>query len=200
MALAQHHLGGNLTPHNVDNVVREYPCVHTFTVQSAFRYDYPEGEVINAISKLNNRKPDDNCDVPNHGVLINVINKYVVNYQREIEGLANVINRVSNYVPRRRARKLHIGLFGYSRGGFRGGVVLPRAITFVAALYSLGIPPEVLGVSTINELSDREYSALSEAYVNLRHDLSMAARYVCHECLDMLTKLGNSFGITGGGH
>lgn len=189
---------GNLTPHNVDNVVREYPCVHTFTVQSAFRYDYPEGEVINAISKLNNRKPDDNCDVPNHGVLINVINKYVVNYQREIEGgLANVINRVSNYVPRRRARKLHIGLFGYSRGGFRGGVVLPRAITFVAALYSLGIPPEVLGVSTINELSDREYSALSEAYVNLRHDLSMAARYVCHECLDMLTKLGNSFGITG---
>lgn len=47
----------------------------------------------------------------------------MVNYQREVEGLANAINKVSNYVPRRRARKLHIGLFGYSRG-FRG-VVFP---------------------------------------------------------------------------
>ncbi len=150
--------------------------------------------MTNAVSRLNNRAPGSDCLIADYGKLVGIIRKYVVNYQREVEGLANAINKVSNYVPRRRARKLHIGLFGYSRG-FRG-VVLPRAITFVAALYSLGIPPEVLGVSTINELSDAEYAALSEAYVNLRHDLSVAARYVCHECLDMLTKLGNAFGIT----
>ncbi|GAB6947742.1 phosphoenolpyruvate carboxylase [Vulcanisaeta sp. JCM 16161] len=186
---------GHLTPYNVDSVIREYPCVYTFTVQSAFRYDYPEGEVVNAISELNHRAPSSDCTVPDHGVLINIINKYVINYQREVEGLANVINRVSNYVPRRRARKLHIGLFGYSRG-FRG-VVLPRAITFVASLYSLGIPPEVLGVSTLEELSEEEYSALSEVYVNLRHDLTRAAKYVCHECLDLLTKYGHAFEING---
>ncbi|MGC8543363.1 MAG: phosphoenolpyruvate carboxylase, partial [Vulcanisaeta sp.] len=163
---------GHLTPHNVDNVIREYPCVYTLTVQSAFRYDYPENDVVNAISRLNSRAPSNDCDIPNHEALVSIINKYVINYQREVEGLANAINMVSNYVPRRRARRLHIGLFGYSRG-FRG-VVLPRAITFVAALYSLGIPPEILGASVINELSEEEYAALNEAYVNLMRDLSKA--------------------------
>lgn len=185
---------GHLTPYNVDNVIREYPCVHTFTVQSAFRYDYPEGEVINAISKLNNRAPSNDCAIPDHDTLITIINKYVVNYQREIEGLASVINRVSNYVPRRRARKLHIGLFGYSRG-FRGIVLPPRAITFVAALYSLGIPPEILGASVINELSEGEYATLRETYVNLVHDLNRAANYICHECVDLMARFSDVFGV-----
>ena len=186
---------GHLTPYNVDNVVREYPCVRTFTVQSAFRYDYPENDVINAVAELNNRSPSIECPIQDYELLMSIISRYVDHYQREIEGLANAINLVSNYVPRRRARKLHIGLFGYSRG-FRG-VVLPRAITFVAALYSLGIPPEILGASVINELSDREYTALSETYINLMRDLEAAAKYVCHECLDMITRFSKVFGVGG---
>lgn len=48
----------------------------------------------------------------------------------------------------RRARKLHIGLFGYARGLER--VSLPRAISFTCALYSLGLPPELIAFEALN--------------------------------------------------
>ncbi|BDR92534.1 phosphoenolpyruvate carboxylase [Vulcanisaeta souniana] len=184
---------GHLTPLNVDNVIKEYPCIITFTIQSAYRYDYPEDVAIRGITDLNNRRPNEECRINDQEALIRVIKKFMAKYQGEIEGLANIINRISRYIPPRRARKLHIGLFGYNRG-FKG-VILPRAITFVASLYSLGIPPEILGFSAMEELSDREYNALRDTYVNLVHDLSIAAGYVCHECLDALMKLDGEFGI-----
>ena len=56
---------------------------------------------------------------------------------------------MSNYVPKRRKRKMHIGLFGYSREN--QGIKLPRAIKFAASLYSLGLPPELLGLSSLSE-------------------------------------------------
>ncbi len=74
-----------------------------------------------------------------------VLEPYVARYQRMLESIAGLINVCARYIPPRRSRKLHIGLFGYSRN--QGGIVLPRAITFVAALYSMGLPPEVFGIS-----------------------------------------------------
>ena len=56
---------------------------------------------------------------------------------------------------------MHIGLFGYSRE--IGSVRLPRAINFTAALYSVGIPPEILGLSSLSSLTDKEYERLNEA-------------------------------------
>ena len=59
--------------------------------------------------------------------------------------MAPTVNRVAEYVPRRRDRKLHVGLFGYSREV--GEIELPRAITYTAALYSVGFPPTLMGLS-----------------------------------------------------
>ena len=44
---------GGLSPRRRDLVMREYGGVSTFTVQSAFRYDYPEWEVREAIAAMN---------------------------------------------------------------------------------------------------------------------------------------------------
>ena len=55
----------------------------------------------------------------------------------------------AKYVPKRRERKLHIGLFGYSRS--LNGSILPRAIPFCCALYSIGLPPEIFGLKCLNE-------------------------------------------------
>ncbi len=43
---------GHLSPDTVEKVLEEYPDVQTFTVQSAFKYDHPVPEVIEAIRKL----------------------------------------------------------------------------------------------------------------------------------------------------
>jgi phosphoenolpyruvate carboxylase len=65
-------------------------------------------------------------------------------YSDQIGVVAPTVNRVADVVPGRRARRLHVGLFGYSREV--GENALPRAITYTAALYSVGLPPEMLGV------------------------------------------------------
>ena len=94
-------------------------------------------------------------------------------YIRDLIPLSDIINRIATYVPSRRKRKLHIGLFGYSRS--TGGMTLPRAITFTAALYSVGVPPELLGLSA---LDDDDLSFVRNLYVNFDQDLADAARYM----------------------
>jgi phosphoenolpyruvate carboxylase len=96
-------------------------------------------------------------------------------------------------MPSRRARKLHIGLFGYSRG-FRG-ITLPRAIPFVASLYSLGIPPEIIGVSTLRDLGEEEWRVLNEYYLGWRRDLDNAGKYVCLECIQLIMNYRSELGI-----
>ena len=65
-------------------------------------------------------------------------------YQRTVEELASTINELSLHVPARRERVLHVGLFGYARA--MGAHRLPRAIPFVASLYSLAVPPEFIAL------------------------------------------------------
>ncbi|MEM0174112.1 MAG: phosphoenolpyruvate carboxylase, partial [Sulfolobaceae archaeon] len=180
---------GNLNPLNVENVIREYQGVFTFTIQSAFRYDYDLIDVKKAISFLNKNtninfnKFDKEIEQRLKRICIKVSKRY----QRIIEGLADVINKVALLIPPRRARKLHIGLFGYSRS--QGNVTLPRAISFVGAMYSIGIPPEIIGVSSISELKEEDFEILMEFYVNLKRDLEMALPYYNPESIILLRDL-----------
>ena len=114
-----------------------------------------------------------------------VIEKFKVKYQKVIEDLAPLISSIVPYIPKRRARKLHVGLFGYSRTVI-DGVTLPRAITFAAALYSLAIPPEFIGLEVLNDLSEEEMKVLKNNYVNFSADLSEAAKYLSWQNVNML--------------
>ena len=98
--------------------------------------------------------------------------------------MAPLVNSIAAYVPQRRARKLHIGLFGYSRNV--AGVNLPRAIPFAAALYSLGIPPEFLGAKFLENLNEQEWRMIKKHYTNLEHDLGVVGAYVSWENINML--------------
>ncbi|QJA05390.1 phosphoenolpyruvate carboxylase [Thermosulfurimonas marina] len=171
---------GNLSPATVEQVLREYPCVETFTVQSAFKYDHPIEEVISAIKKIHNfvRYPLEEFD---ENLATMTIEKTSEEYQRLIEGLAPLVNRVARDIPRRRMRKLHVGLFGYSRS--LGRVTLPRAIGFCGACYSLGLPPEILG---LNALEPAELSDLRHLYRGLEADLSRALQYFNFRVLELL--------------
>lgn len=178
---------GHLSPDNVDCFMKEYAGVYTATIQSALKYDYPLESVKKTVEVLNEKLPCGEPSVMEHDefeTLKGVLAKFTAKYQGVVERLAPLINSVANYVPQRRARKLHIGLFGYSRSV--GKVSLPRAIPFAAALYSLGIPPEFIGFRALNNLSEDEWDALNKYYINLKHDLEFAGGFLSWRNLDML--------------
>ncbi len=171
---------GTLTPYTVEDVLNEYPDVETFTVQSAFKYDNPVEDVIRAIKTLKSfpRRPFKDFDEEG---CIRLIKRYSQEYQRQIEYLAPLINEIAQYVPRRRMRKLHVGLFGYSRS--LGRVRLPRVISFCAACYSIGLPPEIIG---LNALKKEDIVLLRDAYINFEKDMERALRYFNPECLELI--------------
>lgn len=174
---------GNLTPYTVDYLLFEYPCVETFTVQSAFKYDYPIEDVITAIKRLKNfvRYPLEDFD---EKFALTIIERTTKEYQATVEKIAPLINLVSQYVPKRRMRKLHVGLFGYSRQ--LGKTTLPRAIGFCASCYSLGLPPEILDFSI---LSKEELFTLKNIYKNLEIDLSIALKYFNPKVLELIPEV-----------
>lgn len=137
---------GGLTPYTVDRVAREYAGVSTLTVQGAFRYDYPMSTVKKAIAQLHTTLSNTKVQTINDSQkepIVRTIPLFTHPYRAAIEELAPIINTLSAWVPKRRERMQHIGLFGYNRGV--GRVTLPRAIPFTGSLYSLGIPPELIG-------------------------------------------------------
>ena len=138
---------GNLRPNNVDSILRRWRNVQTFTIQSAFKYDYPERAVARAIEKINASKRRKGEDL-DYDTAMEIIRKTSEEYRTLVSSLIDIINEASKYVPKRRERKLHIGLFGYPRK--MNGSNLPRAIPFCCALYSIGLPPEVLGLGCLN--------------------------------------------------
>lgn len=139
---------GYLTPQTVDDVLHEFPSCQTFTIQSAFKYDNPVVEVIEAVNKINNTLRQKQSEIDEEKAL-KLSERGRTVYIENVKKIADTVNRLSSFVPARRMRKLHIGLFGYARSV--RGLSLPRAITFCAVLYSTGFPPELLDVAYLSE-------------------------------------------------
>lgn len=178
---------GHLNPENIDNFLEEYKGLSTVTVQSAFRYDYPAEVVEKAIGTLNERLPNgelteiDKNDVE---LIQSAMRKLIPVFQSRVEILAPLINYVASFIPTRRARKLHIGLFGYSRRV--KGVTMPRAIPFAAAFYSVGIPPEFIGAQALRSLTDKEFEAVRRCYKGIQFDYRTAGSLVSWETVHLL--------------
>ncbi|MDO8339249.1 MAG: phosphoenolpyruvate carboxylase [Candidatus Burarchaeum sp.] len=171
---------GNLKPTNMRNCTAEYPSVQTFTLQSAFKYDYPEDAVISGIAQLNETKRSAPLQIDEEKALA-LVHKISARYEQHLRLLQDVINQLSVHVPKRRARRLHVGLFGYSRN--LGEIRLPRAIGFCASLYSIGLPPELLGLAALDE---KEFDSLRDIYVHFDEDMQDAVKFLNMKSLGFL--------------
>lgn len=171
---------GHLTPETVEKVLEEYPDVQTFTVQSAFKYDNPVSSVISAIAKLKSTEMTRGYDI-DEARCIEMMEKVSNAYRVQVESIADLINYVATFVPKRRMRKLHVGLFGYARS--MGKVSLPRVIAFCAACYSIGLPPEILGLSA---LTKEDLSCMNDLHVNFNFDIRTSLSYFNEESLSIL--------------
>lgn len=171
---------GGLSPSSIDRFLHEFQGVKTVSVQSSFRYDHPVSVVKLAINKLESKldKPDKKIIDPlDQRHLQEVIDISTTIYVDSLAGIVDDLSKVFESVPKRRDRRQHIGLLAYSRTS--GSHVLPRAITFTAGMYSIGIPPEFIGLGrSLKSLSDEQISALRNEYSNLKKDLIMAGNYI----------------------
>lgn len=171
---------GGLNPTDVRSFMEEYKGIRTTTIQSAFRYDFEKNDVINAIkileSDLSKNTAQHISEKEKYDILT-IIPYFESEYKKSVEELAPLINAVAKQVPKRRERVQHVGLFGYSRGV--GSVQLPRAIGFTAAMYSLGIPPELIGTGRglIKLKQKKKLTVLEKYYKNIKKDLTSALQF-----------------------
>ncbi|MEK7672733.1 MAG: phosphoenolpyruvate carboxylase [Patescibacteria group bacterium] len=184
---------GGINPENIDPILEEYSGFASVTVQSAFRYDYDLEEVKKAIKKLNTNLPKNlkkfQVISKEEREALKSFSKAAENfYKPVIEEIADVINTVSSKLPGHRERVQHVGLFGYSRGV--GKVKLPRAINFTGALYSIGVPPELIGTGRALKLAKEMgiLDLINRLCPYLREDLMHAGHYLNRENLELLSK------------
>lgn len=191
---------GGINPENIDAILEEFKGVATVTIQSAFRYDYPFLEVKKAIAKLNKELPK-NRKKPvmlSHaeGEMVKSFNREASKFYREtIESVADLINAVAAKLPSHRERVQHVGLFGYSRG--MGKVTLPRAIKFNGALYSVGIPPELIASGRALRLAEEMgmMKLIHKLCPYLKEDFVHAGHYLNRENLEMLCKKNKAWKV-----
>jgi phosphoenolpyruvate carboxylase len=171
---------GNFTPTNVKSRLKGYPSVQTFTVQSAFKFDYPEELVKSAVASI--KKAERHAPIPvEEEELLPIIEKVSKSFVNQVQRITPLINHVAAFVPARRKRRLHVGLFGYTRA--IKGKRLPRAISFCASLYSIGLPPELLGLAQLNQ---HDIKTIIEHYPNFIGDLSAALAHFDWQSLSLL--------------
>lgn len=180
---------GGLSPEMVDRYLEEFPGLKTATIQSAFRYDFDLETVVKpAVAKLRDGLQRNAFKIINDDdqeTLLSIADKAAKQYHETLDPLINDLQSVFDSFPKRRDRHQHVGIIGYSRDV--DGYKMPRAITFTGSLYSVGVPPEVLGTGRVlKELTDDEIRALKQYYPNMKHDFANVLKYYSHDAIDSL--------------
>jgi len=181
---------GWMSPLSYKSVLEEFPGVNTFTIQSAFKYDYEEATAREAISHINSSNPVEGEEISpaDRQKLTSIAEKFSRRYEQEVRALSPLVNALSVFLPPRRARKPHMGPFGYGRHSGRS--LLPRAIVFTATLYTVGFPPEFMGLGALSTLAGEEEEMLRKYFKTMNRLLSAAANFFSWDSYGTLKEEG----------
>lgn len=186
---------GGLSPETISEFLEQYGGVRTVTVQSAFRYDYPLRSVQMAVRALQKKLPHTTARQVNardRGILLSLIRRFEKVYQTTLPLLLSDLAPFFAAVPARRERRLHVGLLAYPRK--LGSHTLPRAIAFTAGFYTIGVPPELIGVGRVLAgLTQEECRVLERYYPTLRAHLLRAGRFVHKENIAALVRRNSAW-------
>lgn len=187
---------GSVNPSYTETFLPQYAGVRTYSIQSAFRYDYPRPDVEKALTEMRTKAPTLSAlriSEADRKAMLALSTELIALWKATIEPLAPFINKIAKFIPPRRERLQHIGLFGYSRG--IGAVTLPRAIGFTCAFYSVGVPPELLTTGRALKLAKEKgiLPLLEKVYPALREDLLHSGKYFNRENLELLSRQEKAF-------
>lgn len=200
---------GHLTAENLDNMFNTYAGVKTFTIQSGLKYDHGTEKtklVVNRLKEndyMKNFKVLSEEDVELMKEFVGIFSKYYIDIFTKI--VPDIVS-IGRFIPKNRDRlaSSKSGL-QYVREAIDISEVVelvkdpqlreellslntdincsvPRAITFTATMYTVGLTPEFMGVGRgIREIKEKFGQAgvdkLIEFYPQLKADLVFAAKY-----------------------
>ncbi|HCX64698.1 MAG TPA: phosphoenolpyruvate carboxylase [Eubacteriaceae bacterium] len=201
---------GHLTAEGLPGFLQTYAGIKTFTIQSGLRYDHGEAktkEVVNHLKEKLNDSMQREFSAEDLDLMHEFIGIFTKNYIQTFLNLIQTVDLISKYIPQNRDR-----LSGVKTGleyvreiadmkeiadmvkdpklkqelmNIKGEIdcAVPRAISFTATLYTLGMPPEFIGVGRglkeVREKFGQEgIEKLLQFYPQLREDLVFAAKYV----------------------
>ena len=90
MAPARYPFRGHLTPLNVERALIEYPTAQTFTVQSAFKYDYDTDVVRKGIEQILAHERAEPVPIEEKRAR-EIIDKTTAEYQANVQKLTGAI-------------------------------------------------------------------------------------------------------------
>lgn len=173
---------GHLRPDNVDNVVREYSGFRTVTIQSALRYDYHRSDVKGIIRYLKNEVPKAEplaFSKSEESQILQIVKIAEKAYRSKIIKVFGTISRISEFIPTQRDRLPPTEEIRYGRRVDGLKITLPRVIKMTAAFYSIGLPPEFIGVGeALKQMNPEQRRRLSEIYPSINIDLLYASRFL----------------------
>jgi phosphoenolpyruvate carboxylase len=201
---------GHFTEKTIDSIYETYAGIKTFTIQSGLRYDHGEEitkEVVNNL-KSNVEKHEarkfSHEDIQLMKEFIGIFTKY---YIKTFLKIAETIEFIAKYIPKNRDRlsSTKIGLEYVREVANMIEIAelvkdeklkedllnintdihcsVPRAISFTASLYTIGAPPEFIGVGrglqeVMNKYGKLGIEKLLGFYPQIKIDLQYAAKYV----------------------
>lgn len=182
---------GGSTPYTYPKFLKEYSGIRTMLVQSAYQYDFPRKDVLKSIEKINRILPKTApllIDSKEERKIEKIVFEFEPFYKQTVKRIGQMVYNIAIYMPPRRERLRHTGLLKYPR--VIEGVKIPRAINFTASLYSIGIPPEFIGIGrALKEASkNKSLGTIEKYYFGLKEDLTMAGRFLNKKVLSSLTK------------
>jgi len=206
---------GHATPSNADRLLTEFSGSRTVTIQSSLRYDYGKHDAISFIKKmkqgLQKSRPKPLSAEKRQEILL-LIGMCTKHYLKTFYQVIGPIKTITDLFPNQRDRLARKGPVGYSRDVPKpaelAGCVedktlsrelrrlqvkkalpdLPRAIKFTGALYSIGLPPEIIGTGRGMHEADKRGlldALLKEHYASVSADLGFCTQFIR---LDMAKK------------
>jgi phosphoenolpyruvate carboxylase len=200
---------GHVTLENIDAMNVDFAGIRTVTIQSGIRYDRGNEDTMQLAlraAELLPETPPLEYDEARRRELLDLIGLFTIPYLKSFSRLLPAVTRLADIMPRQRDRLARKSPVGYARDAAQPGKLasmmsdsdiadsikavelgtsdeLPRAISYTGALYSIGLPPEIIGTGRgLDALYERggteAIERMMRIYPGLKSDLEVATRYL----------------------